>query len=117
MPREQVHYEGRLIELPPRILPGGGWLDLDMTWRGPDGTRHAIAKASVSADNATVGLRRQGGRGWRVTVSNVDPVSRPTGQRRRRTARGELQGKPVTLLFDGHIDGEWHHVARQVVYV
>lgn len=111
MPREQVHYEGTLVDLPQRVLPGGGWLEWDVTWRGPDGTRHPVLALSVSASDASVSAAHQGGRHWRLTVtSGASPAARQSPRMRI----GRREPTAVVTAY-GNVDGDLVPVARQEV--
>ena len=124
MPREPVHYEGKLIDLPPRTLPGGGWLEWDVTWRGPDGTRHPVSRLRAEAEGGAATARSQGGRGWKLSVSGTAetpaapaPLPRNRMRHRQRTERPVNYSSLVTVTALALIEGEWMPVARQVVFL
>jgi len=114
MRREFVRYQGELIQLPARDLPGGGWVDWSVTWRGRDGTQKAVDELQVTATGGSVLLTNQGGPYWRLIVS---PETQTSPQRRGPGLRFNQSSQQQTTILTamGLVDGSWLPVARQEV--
>jgi hypothetical protein len=112
MARDVVHYNGRVIELSQRSLPGGGWVDLDVSWRGPDGSRIPVTELMPTSPTAAVAAEHQGGSLWRITVR---PTNAQGATRRRWTSGTTNNGSATSVVLHGRVNGELLPVAQLLI--